>query len=75
MFLEQNIKKLTFKLSDYKIYKQQIFELFENYKNLRGELNDGIDIKSLENRIENLKNNQFLIAVAGGSKSRKIYFY
>jgi len=65
MFLDQNIKKPNFKLSDYKIYKQQIFELFKNYKDLRGDLNDGIDIKSLETRIENLKNNQFLIAVAG----------
>jgi hypothetical protein len=74
MFLEQNIKRSNFKLSDYKIYKQQIFELFKNYKNLRGELNDGIDLKSLETRIENLKKNQFLIAVAGEVKAGKSTF-
>ncbi|PMP93299.1 MAG: hypothetical protein C0169_07935 [Thermodesulfobacterium geofontis] len=74
MFMERALQKGNFRLTDYKIYKQQIFQLFENYKSLRGEINDGIDLKSLETRIENLKNNQFLIAVAGEVKAGKSTF-
>ncbi|MBO8143434.1 MAG: dynamin family protein [Thermodesulfobacterium sp.] len=74
MFTETAIQKNNLKLQDYKIYKQQILDIFQNYKNLRGEINDGIDLKSLERRIENLKNNQFLVAVAGEVKAGKSTF-
>lgn len=74
MFMERAFQKSDLRLTDYKIYKQQVIQLFENYKNLRGEINDGIDIKSLERRIENLKNNQFLVAVAGEVKAGKSTF-
>jgi hypothetical protein len=72
--MERAFQKSDLRLTDYKIYKQQVIQLFENYKNLRGEINDGIDIKSLERRIENLKNNQFLVAVAGEVKAGKSTF-
>lgn len=74
MFLERELKRVNFRFSDYKVYKHQVLELFKNYKNLRGEINDGIDIRNLETRIENLKNNQFLVAVAGEVKAGKSTF-
>ncbi len=70
----KSFNKGIVKFTDYKIYKQQIIEIFNSYKNLRGNLNDGIDVKSLENKISNLKNNQFIIAVAGEVKAGKSTF-
>ncbi len=75
MFLEaKSFNKEVKKFAEYKIYKQQVIEIFENYKNLKGALNDGVDVKSLENKIYNLKNNQFIIAVAGEVKAGKSTF-
>lgn len=64
----------NYSFSTYKLYKQQVLEIFETYKNLRGEMNDGVDIVGLERRISNLKNNQFLVAVAGEVKAGKSTF-
>ncbi|MDN5379784.1 dynamin family protein [Thermodesulfobacterium sp.] len=60
--------------ADYKFYKQQVIEAFEIYKSLRGEINDGVDLESLSKKVENLKNSQFLVAVAGEVKAGKSSF-
>ncbi|QER42270.1 hypothetical protein F1847_05765 [Thermodesulfobacterium sp. TA1] len=62
------------RFADYKLYKQQVIEAFEVYKSLRGNHNDGIDLESLTTKVENLKNSQFLVAVAGEVKAGKSSF-
>lgn len=61
----------SYNFSSYKLYKQQVLEIFDVYKNLRKDVNDGVDLAGLEVKILNLKNNQFLVAVAGEVKAGK----
>ena len=55
----------------YKAHKENVIDLFDNYKIKRGDLDDGIDIKFLENKVNSLKNNKFILAVAGEVKAGK----
>lgn len=58
----------------YKAHKDNVIDIFEGYKRKRGDLNDGVDICFLENRIESLKNGKFRLAVAGEVKAGKSTF-
>ena len=58
----------------YKARKDNVIDIFNNYKYKRGDLNDGIDIKLLESRISSLKNGKFTLAVAGEVKAGKSTF-
>ncbi len=58
----------------YKAHKDNVIDIFNNYRSKRGELNDGIDIKLLESRISSLKNGKFTLAVAGEVKAGKSTF-
>lgn len=58
----------------YKAHKDNVIDLFNNYKIKRCNLDDGIDIRFLENRVESLKNGKFTLAVAGEVKAGKSTF-
>ncbi|MBV4396338.1 dynamin family protein [Advenella alkanexedens] len=58
----------------YKTHKNNVIDLFDGYKNKRGDLNDGVDIKFLEQRVDTLKNGKFTLAVAGEVKAGKSTF-
>lgn len=58
----------------YKTHKDNVIDLFDGYKNKRGDLNDGVDIKFLEQRVDTLKNGKFTLAVAGEVKAGKSTF-
>jgi predicted GTPase len=58
----------------YKAHKENVIDLFNNYINKRGDINDGIDIKYLESRVESLKKGKFMLAVAGEVKAGKSTF-
>ena len=58
----------------YSANKENMIDLFEAYKRKRGNINDGVDIKFLEKKINNLKNKKFLLAVAGEVKAGKSTF-
>ncbi len=58
----------------YGAHKANVIDLYETYKKKRGNLNDGINIKFLENQVNNLKHEKFLLAVAGEVKSGKSTF-
>lgn len=58
----------------YKTHKDNVIDLFNGYKNKRGDLNDGVDIKFLEQRVDTLKNGKFTLAVAGEVKAGKSTF-
>jgi len=58
----------------YKAHKVNVSDLFDHYKTKRGDLNDGIDIKSLENRVKSLNKGKFTLAVAGEVKAGKSTF-
>jgi len=58
----------------YKAHKDNVIDLFDNYKNKRGDLDDGININFLESRIESLRNRKFTLTVAGEVKSGKSTF-
>lgn len=60
--------------SQYRNHRDNVIDLFENYKVKRGELDDGVDIKFLESRIKSLRNDKFTLAVAGEVKSGKSTF-
>lgn len=66
--------KKELRYSDYINFKEQVLNLFEIYKQNRGNINDGIDLIFLESKIENLKKNEFVIAVAGEVKAGKSSF-
>lgn len=58
----------------YKAHKENVIDLFGNYKIKRGGFYDGIDIEFLESRIESLKKGKFTLAVAGEVKAGKSTF-
>lgn len=58
----------------YKAHKDNVIDLFENYKIKRGDFYDGVDIKFLESRVESLKKGKFTLAVAGEVKAGKSTF-
>jgi len=58
----------------YKKHKDNVIDLFEDYKKTRGEINDGVDIIFLESRIRSLKEGKFILAVAGEVKAGKSTF-
>lgn len=58
----------------YKAHKDNVIDLFERYKTKKGDINDGVDIKFLESRVESLKNGKFTLAVAGEVKAGKSTF-
>lgn len=58
----------------YQAHKDNVLDLFDNYKAKRGDLYDGTDIQFLESRIESLKNGKFTLAVAGEVKAGKSTF-
>ena len=58
----------------YKAHKDNVLDLFDNYKIKRGDLDDGTDIKHLENRIESLRKRKFTLAVAGEVNAGKSTF-
>lgn len=59
---------------NYKRHKENVLNIFNAYKNYRGDINDGVDIEFLQNRIDSLANNKFTLAVAGEVKSGKSTF-
>lgn len=58
----------------YKAHKENVIDLFNGYKGIRGDIHDGIDIKFLEGRVDALKNGKFTLAVAGEVKAGKSTF-
>ena len=58
----------------YKAHKDNVIDLFDNYKIQRGDFNDGVNIKFLESRVRSLKNCKFTLAVAGEVKAGKSTF-
>ncbi len=58
----------------YKVHKENVIDIFERYKYKRGDINDGVDIKFLEKRINTLKKGKFIVAVAGEVKAGKSTF-
>lgn len=58
----------------YKAHKDNVIDLFDNYKTKRGDLDDGNNIKFLDNRIESLRKGKFTLAVAGEVKAGKSTF-
>lgn len=58
----------------YKAHKDNVIDLFNNYKAKRDGINDGIDTKFLEGRVESLKKGKFTLAVAGEVKAGKSTF-
>lgn len=58
----------------YKTHKNNVIDLFNNYKTKRGDLDDGIDIEFLESRVKSLKNGKFMLTVAGEVKAGKSTF-
>ncbi|MDR3503936.1 MAG: dynamin family protein [Legionella sp.] len=58
----------------YKAHKDNVLDLFDNYKTKRDDFDDGIDIQFLESRIVSLRNGKFTLAVAGEVKSGKSTF-
>jgi ribosome biogenesis GTPase A len=58
----------------YKAHKDNVIDLFGEYKTTRGNLNDGVDINFLESRIDSLKKGKFTLAVAGEVKAGKSTF-
>ena len=58
----------------YKANKDNVIDLFNGYKNKRGQLNDGNDITFLENRLNTLENGKYTLAVAGEVKAGKSTF-
>lgn len=59
---------------NYKAHRDNVIDLFNSYKEKRGHLNDGIDIKFLESRIESMKKGKYTLAVAGEVKAGKSTF-
>ncbi len=60
--------------SHYNRHKENVIDIFEAYKEKRGNQNDGRNINFLENRIEALKNGKYILAVAGEVKAGKSTF-
>jgi len=60
--------------SKYKAHKDNVIDIFNNYKTKRGDLNDGVDMKFIESRVNSLKNGKFTLAVAGEVKAGKSTF-
>ena len=58
----------------YKAHKHNVIDLFESYKIKRGDLEDGVDVRFLERRVNSLKNGKFTLAVAGEVKAGKSTF-
>lgn len=58
----------------YKLHKDNVIDLFEKYKKTRDNLNNGVDIRFLESKVESLKNGKFILAVAGEVKAGKSTF-
>jgi ribosome biogenesis GTPase A/uncharacterized protein YcfJ len=58
----------------YKAHKENVIDLFDKYKTKRGDLDDGINIKFLESRIDSLRKRKFTLAVAGEVKAGKSTF-
>jgi hypothetical protein len=57
-----------------KAHKDNVIDLFDRYKEQRGGLYDGVNIKFLESRINLLKKGKFTLAVAGELKAGKSTF-
>ncbi len=58
----------------YRTRRDNVIDIFEHYKDKRGDLNDGVDIEYLDRRIDSLKKNKFMLAVAGEVKAGKSTF-
>lgn len=59
---------------NYKRHKKNTLNIYKAYKDYRGNINDGVDIKYLQNRIDTLASNKFTLAVAGEVKAGKSTF-
>jgi len=63
------------KFDEYSKKRDAILKLFDKYKKAREEnSNDAVDMELLENKVDNLKNNKFLVAVVGEVSSGKSTF-
>ncbi len=58
----------------YKAHKDNVVDIFNIYKDKRGNENDGVDINFLEQRIKSLKDGKYTLAVAGEVKAGKSTF-
>ena len=58
----------------YKAHKDNTIDIFNSYLEKKGNINDGVDSKYLESRINLLKNGKFTFAVAGEVKAGKSTF-
>ena len=58
----------------YKFHKDNVIDIFNRYKENRGTLNDGVDVKHLETRINTLKKGKYTLAIAGEVKAGKSTF-
>ncbi|RMF57810.1 MAG: hypothetical protein D6748_10325 [Calditrichaeota bacterium] len=58
----------------YREWKEVVIDLFNAYKEKRGNLDDGVNIDFLEKRVETLKKEKFILAVTGEVKAGKSTF-
>ena len=59
---------------NYRIHKVNVIDLFNSYKQKRGNLNDGVDLEFLDNRVKALKNDKYTLAIVGEVKAGKSTF-
>lgn len=60
--------------STFKNQRDNVIDLFDGYKKIRGKTNDGINLEFLESRVNLLKNNKYTLAIAGEVKAGKSTF-
>lgn len=60
--------------TNYKVHKKNVLNIFNAYKDYRGDINDGVNIEFLQQRIDSLANSKFTLAVAGEVKAGKSTF-
>jgi len=60
--------------SAFKNQKDNVIDLYNGYKKIRGNDNDGINLEFLESRVNALKNGKYTLAVAGEVKAGKSTF-
>jgi len=60
--------------TSFKNQKDNIIDLYDGYKRIRGNANDGINLEFLESRVNSLKNGKYTLAIAGEVKAGKSTF-
>lgn len=72
--MKRGDEKMIFIGSKIKQYRDYVFDLYEDYLQLRGDIEDGIDIDILNRRIDAIKKDKFTLLVSGEVKAGKSTF-